>query len=388
MGASNWQKNRAFNPIDIVVRSLHTIVMESQHLGIRIGSCKGGLPRATVRFRPDRVPTFAKMSGSCRKFLFLLCFVCLFAANAFTQNINTVENFPDANFRSAVESFMGVGPGGSFTAAEAAAKTGMFDCSSLGISDLTGIEYFTGIGALNCANNALTSLDVSSNTVLQELQCQHNDVLATLNISGLSDLIYLYCNGNRLSTLDLTDSPNLQRLACGYNELDSLDVSTLANLERLYCQHNNLTTLNVSNSPNLQTLYCEYNALTGLTIPNNSSLYYFNCESNNLTSLAVSNCSNLRQLYCAGNAITSLDMSDKPALTYLDCAKNALTSLDLTNTGGLVELYAQYNELTSLDVSDNEDLIYLYCNGNELSTLNVSNTPSPLYNDSAVPTTV
>ena len=40
------------------------------------------------------------------------------------QNINTVENFPDANFRIAVEEFMRVEPGGYFNAKQAAANTG------------------------------------------------------------------------------------------------------------------------------------------------------------------------------------------------------------------------------------------------------------------------
>lgn len=59
------------------------------------------------------------------------------------------------------------------------------NCSGLGIADLTGIEHFTQLVALNCESNELTALDVSKNTHLSEI----------------------YCGGNRLATLDLTGLP-------------------------------------------------------------------------------------------------------------------------------------------------------------------------------------
>lgn len=59
------------------------------------------------------------------------------------------------------------------------------NCSGLGIANLTGIEHFTQLVALNCENNKLTALDVSSNKLLSEI----------------------YCGGNRLATLDLTGLP-------------------------------------------------------------------------------------------------------------------------------------------------------------------------------------
>lgn len=59
-----------------------------------------------------------------------------------------------------------------------------FNCSNLGITDLTGIEHFTELAALNCENNQLTALDVSKNTHLSEIYCGGNQ-LATLDLTGL-----------------------------------------------------------------------------------------------------------------------------------------------------------------------------------------------------------
>ena len=45
----------------------------------------------------------------------------------------------------------------------------VLDVSNENISDLTGIEDFTALITLDCANNQLTSLDVSNNTALTRL---------------------------------------------------------------------------------------------------------------------------------------------------------------------------------------------------------------------------
>ena len=44
------------------------------------------------------------------------------------------------------------------------------------ISDLTGIEAFVNLKSLNCFDNQLTSLDVSSNTALKRLICSRNQL--------------------------------------------------------------------------------------------------------------------------------------------------------------------------------------------------------------------
>ena len=73
------------------------------------------------------------------------------------------------------------------------------DCSSEGISDLTGIEYFTDLETLYCSNNKLTTLDLSKNAALKELSCEDN-ALSTLDVSNLN-LTSLSCIGNDFTEL-------------------------------------------------------------------------------------------------------------------------------------------------------------------------------------------
>ena len=94
------------------------------------------------------------------------------------------KNFPDEAFRALLAETVD-GNGDSLLSTLEMRRVSELYCSGLGIADLTGIEHFTQLVALNCENNKLTALDVSSNKLLSEI----------------------YCGGNRLATLDLTGLP-------------------------------------------------------------------------------------------------------------------------------------------------------------------------------------
>ena len=100
--------------------------------------------------------------------------------NGKTLNVNlcfgiavSAENFPDENFRSYVNEKIDTTDDDVLTAEEIAAVT-TIDVNDRGISDLTGIGYFTALTTLYCYNNQLTSLDVSKNTKLTVLHCENN----------------------------------------------------------------------------------------------------------------------------------------------------------------------------------------------------------------------
>lgn len=84
-----------------------------------------------------------------------------------------------------------------------------------GLTDLPGIEYFTGLTSLDCSSNQLTTLDLTGLTRLIDLDCSANQ-LTSLDVSGLTLLNSLDCSGNRLTSLDITQLDNLYgTLLCG-----------------------------------------------------------------------------------------------------------------------------------------------------------------------------
>ena len=93
-------------------------------------------------------------------------------------------NFPDEKFRNWILA-QTYGKDGYLSDTEIAGVTAI-DVSNKGIESLKGIEHFTALQELTCINNQLTTLDVS----------------------GLTALIYLRCYGNAISGEGMTTLVN------------------------------------------------------------------------------------------------------------------------------------------------------------------------------------
>jgi hypothetical protein len=108
---------------------------------------------------------------------------------------------------------------------EANAFKGTIDVSFKGIQSLTGIEKFVDIVGLNCANNKLSTLDVSGNLNLEFLGCGNNP-LTEIDLSYNVKLKNLDIRTTQLTHLDLSDNTNLVsiRAMCNYS-LKTVDVA-------------------------------------------------------------------------------------------------------------------------------------------------------------------
>ncbi|MEP3571826.1 MAG: T9SS type A sorting domain-containing protein [Flavobacteriaceae bacterium] len=167
-----------------------------------------------------------------------------------------IVHIPDANFKTALLNNTAINTNNdteiSYT--EAAALTGTLNVSSLNIADLTGIEAFTNITGLVCSQNGLTSLDVSNNMALIDLDCFNND-LTSLDVSENTALLYLQFANNGLTSLDVANNTALKALNCSNNDLTSLDVSNNPDLTYLNCTYNSLTSLDVASNNNTEITY-------------------------------------------------------------------------------------------------------------------------------------
>ncbi len=263
-----------------------------------------------------------------------------------SENINTPENFPDPNFRAAVEIIMGVSSGEVFTATDAAQITSM-DVSSKNIASASGIEFFTGLTTFNCSGNQLTGLDISQNTTLTYLNCDFNQI-SNLNVSHNTLLGTLYCFVNQLTSLDVSQNSALLHFNCGNNQITNIDLSQNIALTHFVCGGNQLTSLDLSSNGNLMNLETQLNQLVSLNVSNNAVLTHLLCHSNQLTSLDVSQNIDLYSLSCSENQLTNMDISQNPDLNYLYCYNNQLTSLDVTNNSNLIKLICDHNHISDI----------------------------------------
>ena len=127
------------------------------------------------------------------------------------------------------------------------------DVSDFGIGNLTGIEDFTSLVYLDCYDNLLTHLDVSSCTNLEWLDCESNS-LTNLDVSQNTMLQTLWCYENQLQSINVTGCVNLQDFEFDNNLLTYVDLSTNVNLIHIDAWTNLLQSLDVSSCPNLQSL--------------------------------------------------------------------------------------------------------------------------------------
>lgn len=243
---------------------------------------------------------------------------------------------------------------------------------SKAISNLAGIESFTSLIGLNCEYNQIGNLDVSKNTALNSLACGGNKLTILKTNTALIDL---NCDGNYLVSLDLSQNLSLTNLICGSNLLTTLDLSNNINLFELNCSFNRqLTTLGLGNNPALTYLKCIFNKLTKIDVSSSTLLKRMECDDNQLVTLDVSKNTELEELSIDNNQLTSLDVSKNIFLINFSCLNNQLTKLDISKNTKLTSFVCAKNQLNTLDLSNITEITYLLqCHLNpNLSTICIS----------------
>ena len=140
-------------------------------------------------------------------------------------------HFPDATFRGFIADNYDANGDGVLSEAELNSVTRM-ECCTMGITSLKGIEYFVKLQHLDCWQNQLTELDVSS----------------------LTSLVYLACFENALTTMDVSPNTRLEQLWCSENQLTYLNLGHNDYLWCLHCRNNSFTVLDVSNNRVIRNL--------------------------------------------------------------------------------------------------------------------------------------
>lgn len=310
-----------------------------------------------------------------------------------------LTEFTDANFRELVLNYLNESDRGDrteFDQISVADKTLMsakteWNINKMGIRDLTGINYFTGLLSLDCSNNELYSLDISKLTRLEELDCSSNGIrnikfggscnlriincwnneLLGINMNLIPLVEELDCSMNLLSALSIPSSSNLVTLNCSFNNLTSLCTNGAVYLKTLNCKANKLSMITLDDLPSLEDLKCEFNYLSSLSFNSLPSLISLNCNNNYLTDLDISTLSSLESFVCHNNDLISLTIGSLPLLEIIYCYNNSLTILTLENLPSLKELYCYNNDLSILSLGSLPSLEILKCANNNLSSLSV-----------------
>ncbi|GGG38992.1 T9SS type A sorting domain-containing protein [Bizionia arctica] len=144
---------------------------------------------------------------------------------------------------------------GQMLTADANSFTGLLSLSNRGISDLTGIEAFTNITALNVDWNNITNLDLTNNTLLTSVNATGCSLLTSLNVTGLTNLSEMLFAGASLASLDVTTNSGLTFLNIRYNNVTSLDLSQNHIITTVHLKDNGLTYLDLRNGNQDNMIY-------------------------------------------------------------------------------------------------------------------------------------
>lgn len=315
-----------------------------------------------------------------------------FRAEAATNIKIDDKRFPDANFRKIVKTYDTSGDG--YLSASEISKVINIVCEGKGIKSLKGVEYFTAVQGLWCADNSISSMDLRQNKDLHGVWCSGNPLtsldfsgnpelewvycfdckLTSLDFSKNSHLAYLECNTNtRLSKLNLSKNQELEHLMCGSCALTKLDLSANKKLTHLDAFRNGMTELNISKNTKLKRLNIWDNPKLGnVSVSHLPELQFFSCANNGVTKVDVTKNPQLQKLVVSYNKIKTLDLSKNPRLAYLDCGSNQLSRLDLSKNPQIYFLQAFINNFTSLNIGNNSRLIKTYKSGKYKNETNVA----------------
>ncbi len=201
------------------------------------------------------------------------------------------------------------------------------------LTSLEGIEIFESLEVLNCNNTGLTSLKLT-NPALSKVSVEDTP-LTSLDVSGLSNLIYLSCAfcGDLGDNINV-DGTNLEEIRFQHTNATVLPTGlVVSKLIILDSGDNKLTNLNLSECTILKELYLARNDLSNetLLLPQNNNLRILDISGNEkITEFDLTQSPKLTDLWASGDAIETLDFSKCPDIEFISCADNKLTELDLT----------------------------------------------------------
>ncbi|TDP04007.1 T9SS type A sorting domain-containing protein [Flavobacterium sp. 245] len=349
-----------------------------------------------------------------------------------SANYNTLCNaftaIPDSNFEAKLIA-LGIdidGKNGKVLTSSIAAVTTL-NVSSSNISNLTGIEGFTGLKELDFSSNNLKAVDLTKNVALTSANAKSNQLL-NLDLSKNTALLKIDASSNNLFSINLKNgnNKNMQNMAAGnfksntnltciqiddkafadanwaaaketaasYDVTCDSKVFTLipdvkfeaklialgidkdgVNGVVLTSSISSVKELNLSESINVQT-----DAIYDLTgIQDFKALEKLYVANNRLSELDLSKNTALYDISCGNNRLSKIDVSKNVLLSNFDFRGNQLTEINLSQNTELTDLFCQENQLTTLDLSKNTKLRYLYAIDNKLTTLNLTKNPNVYY---------
>ena len=272
---------------------------------------------------------------------------------------------PDANLRAVIEDSLGKLSGAAITTTEMATLTKLVAFNA-NISNLTGLEYATGLTHLDLGSELVGDTFVNSNSIsdlsplsgltsMTWLDLGGTNISSISTLSNLTSLTTLDISDNNISSISaLSNLTSLQVLALVNNNISSISaLSNLTSLTFLNLRNNNISSISaLSNLTSLTTLELHYNNISSISaLSNLTSLTDLNLSNNNISDIsALSSLISLRNLRLHYNNISDISaLSNLTSLRNLRLYNNDISSISaLSSLISLRNLHLHYNNISDI----------------------------------------
>ena len=246
------------------------------------------------------------------------------------------------------------------------------DCSENSIIHLD-LSSNTGLTSLIANTNALSSIDLTTNIALEELDIANNR-FTEIDISHLSNLSVLNCNTNDITVLELNSNLSLEDVNCASNNLGVLIINNGFN--------NLITSFNAISNPLLRCIVVDdpdaisdnANGDYDNWLKDNTAIYSSSCDA--LTYVPDDNFEQALIDLMYDDVLDNFVLTDS-IITRVNLNISGLMILDLTGVEDFIALdtlNCSNNQISNLDLTSNMELTILNCNDNLLNSLNVKNS--------------
>jgi uncharacterized protein YjbI with pentapeptide repeats len=235
--------------------------------------------------------------------------------------------FADPNLQSCLVNQLFGGDNSKVITKNIAAQVPSLSCPCMGISNLSGLQYFTSLKSLDLSCNKLTDGTFFAQLhSLNKLKVSENK-LVMLNLQGVPALTYLDASDNALTAVLLDADSYVNFLDLSYNNLSQMDISIQTALNYVDLSYNKLTNVgNLSGFSSASTIYLQNNSLK--TIGNIAGIY-----NNGNGNLVYMNLACNLPFQC--NTLGLYNQQEKDFLSHTLCGVNNLpgcnTALPTTN---------------------------------------------------------
>ncbi len=283
----------------------------------------------------------------------LAFFATLLLTFPLTTPAQTV-NIPDTKLRTAIAEVLGKASNAVITAGEMATLR-HFVAHDADISDLTGLEFATGLEEIRCNDNLISDLSPLAGLVkLHVIEFRHNVIEDLSPIDGLTNLGWLIVPHNLISDLSPIEGMiNLRGLDIGHNVISDLSpLQDMIRLERIWMNENLLGDLSpLAGLISLRSFHSWGTPILNLStltkLPKLREIDICGGEISDLSPLE--GFSILKELYLVGNEISDISpLATLTGLTRLSLKNNRVS--DVSPLASLPNL--TWIELDENNISD------------------------------------